>query len=132
MSGWIGVDLDGTLAHHGEWREDRIGEPIPLMLARVKRWVAGGNEVRIFTARCSPLPGVIERGHDLGVLLVVSSPAAVRAVKSVQMIRAWCKAHVGVVLPVTCQKDFAMLELWDDRAIGVRMNTGLRADGRPD
>jgi hypothetical protein len=27
-------------------------------------------------------------------------------------------------LEVTCVKDFAMIELWDDRAVGVLMNTG--------
>lgn len=46
--GWIGVDLDGTLAHYDGWKgETHIGKPIPLMLARVKRWLAEGKEVRI-------------------------------------------------------------------------------------
>lgn len=37
MSGWIGVDLDGTLAFYDSWRGiDHIGAPIPLMLQRVK------------------------------------------------------------------------------------------------
>jgi hypothetical protein len=50
--GWIGVDLDGTLAHYSEWKgPDSIGEPVPLMLARVKEWLAKGLEVRIVTAR---------------------------------------------------------------------------------
>jgi hypothetical protein len=35
--GWIGIDLDGTLAFRGEWQgHNHIGEPIPLMLKRVK------------------------------------------------------------------------------------------------
>ena len=34
---WIGVDLDGTLARYDGWRGlDRIGEPVPVMLARVR------------------------------------------------------------------------------------------------
>ncbi len=53
MSGWIGVDLDGTLAHYDGWAgPESIGEPIPLMMARVREWLALGREVRIFTARC--------------------------------------------------------------------------------
>ncbi|MEI8285241.1 MAG: hypothetical protein WCG52_09650, partial [bacterium] len=50
--GWIGVDLDGTLA---EFIGDMsfIGEPIMPMLNRVKTWLANGREVRIFTARAA-------------------------------------------------------------------------------
>ena len=50
QSGWIGVDLDGTLAKYGIW-DGSIGEPIPLMVERVKIWIALGVEVKIFTAR---------------------------------------------------------------------------------
>lgn len=51
--GWIGVDLDGTLAHYAGWvGPDHIGEPIPAMLARVQQWIAEGRTVKIFTARC--------------------------------------------------------------------------------
>jgi hypothetical protein len=50
--GWIGVDLDGTLAFHGEWLgHTYIGKPVPLMLDRVKQWLSQGTEVRIVTAR---------------------------------------------------------------------------------
>ena len=41
-------------------------------------------------------------------------------------IQAWCVEHIGVALPVTNEKDFAMTELWDDRAVGVHRNTGVR------
>ena len=51
-NGWIGVDLDGTLAYYDQWRGAlHIGEPIPVMLERVKRWLDEGKDVRIFTAR---------------------------------------------------------------------------------
>src|SRR5690349_18780615 len=54
MSGWIGVDLDGTLAEYHGWKGvEHIGPPIPEMVARVKQWLAEGRDVRIFTARCS-------------------------------------------------------------------------------
>ena len=36
-SGWIGVDLDGTLAEYHGWKgSEHIGPPIPLMVERVK------------------------------------------------------------------------------------------------
>jgi hypothetical protein len=110
--GWIGVDLDGTLAEyqHGYAQRLHIGEPIALMLARVKAWRAAGTEVRIFTAR-------------------VSGPAKHR-IPTKALIEAWCLEHVGEVLPVTCRKDYAMVELWDDRAVQVVKNTGARADGK--
>lgn len=35
--GWIGVDLDGTLAKHGNWYgEDNIGEPMKKYRQNIK------------------------------------------------------------------------------------------------
>lgn len=103
MSGWIGVDLDSTLAYHAGGLG--IGAPVPLMLARVQQWLAQGKHVKIMTARAS-VPSLIPE------------------------VEAWCLKHLGRVLEVTNQKDFAMLELWDDRAIQVVPNTGERVDGK--
>ena len=51
-TGWIGVDLDGTLAHYDGWKGvDHIGDPVPKMLMRVLDWRRQGLAVRIFTAR---------------------------------------------------------------------------------
>ena len=37
---WVGVDLDGTLAHWDGWKGvEHIGEPIQPMIARVNAWV---------------------------------------------------------------------------------------------
>jgi len=113
--GWIGVDLDGTLAEYHGWPADGgVGKPVPLMVARVKKWLAEGVEVRIVTARVSGegLPG---RDPDQR-----------------RKIQEWCLEHVGVVLPVTCVKDFQMICLYDDRAVQIIENTGLRADGVDD
>jgi hypothetical protein len=44
----------------------------------------------------------------------------------------WCEEHIGVRLPITCTKDYGMVELWDDRAVQVIPNTGDRADQRSD
>lgn len=116
-SGWIGVDLDGTLAEYktGDGIET-IGPPIPVMLERVKHWVALGVEVRIVTARVA----ACNRANDGGVVDSVEFAAA-----QDKMIREWCKEHVGQELQTTACKDFQMVELWDDRARQVISNTGV-------
>lgn len=107
MSGWIGVDLDGTLAVYGGWQgADHIGEPVPLMVERVREWLAKGIEVRVFTAR-------VAFDEDGTVA---------------ESIAVWCEQHVGQRLAVTCAKDYGMVELWDDRCVQVVPNTGRRAD----
>lgn len=98
--GWIGVDLDGTLAFYESWQGiEHIGEPVPLMLAHVKNWLRQGIEVRIFTARATQQ-------------------------EAIPYIHEWCIKHIGQPLKVTNVKDYAMIELWDDRAVGVIHNTG--------
>ena len=106
--GWIGVDLDGTLAHYDHWRgPDHIGEPIPAMVGRVKQWLANGWEVRIFTARVS---------HDLN---------HVHHAWFLEALKAWLTRAGLPQLQATNVKDFQMVELWDDRAVQVVPNTGV-------
>ena len=107
MNSWIGVDLDGTLAHYDHWRgEDHIGAPVPAMLQRVKDWISQDIEVKIFTARvCN------KDGRDVE--------------HSARLIADWCEKHIGHRLEVTCQKDFGMIQLWDDRCVQVVPNTGV-------
>jgi len=121
QSGWVGVDLDGTLAKYGIWNGG-IGDPIPLMVERVKKWLAEGVEVRIFTARVGSGGGYSAesgRSDDDGF-----------AAEQRALIEAWCEKHIGCKLPVTATKDFRMIELWDDRAVQVVVNTGQRVDGK--
>lgn len=109
-SGWIGVDLDATLAHYEGWQgTDHIGAPIKPMVDRVKTWLAAGRTVKIFTARF----------HGHGMPLIGGGEADV-----VTPIKAWCREHIGVELEVTNRKDFDMIELWDDRCVQVVANTG--------
>jgi hypothetical protein len=109
--GWIGVDLDGTLAEYHGWKGvDVIGAPIPAMVERVKQWLAEGRDVRIFTAR-------------------VATDDTLERLTARKHIAAWTLRHVGAELPATNVKDFGMVELWDDRAVTVEQNTG-RALGR--
>lgn len=113
--GWIGVDLDGTLAKYDGWRgPEHIGEPVPRMVLRVRRWLVSGRDVRIFTARVGPQCSTAD------------------ALKIRAAVDAWCIEHLGERLPITATKDFAMVELWDDRCVQVVPNTGERADGVDD
>lgn len=105
--GWIGVDLDGTLAHYEGWKGiEHIGAPIAPMVDRVKRWIEEGKDVRIFTAR-----------------VATSDEAELKAV--LYRIELWCHEYIGRSLQVTNVKDFGMVELWDDRAVQVTTNTGV-------
>lgn len=111
--GWIGVDLDGTLAKYGDRFEGptHIGEPVPKMLERVKKMLAEKKRVKVFTAR------------------VHSDQPAEQLALVRRAIDMWCLLHIGQTLEVTNVKDFRMRELWDDRAIQVEKNTGRRMDG---
>jgi hypothetical protein len=122
--GWIGVDLDGTLAEYTNWAgPTEIGKPIPLMLARVRAWLDAGKEVRIFTARVYPLgylPGDLIPPADQHIFNYEQRVAFAAA----HAIHVWCVEHLGRTLPLTCIKDYHMQELWDDRAVQVEKNTG--------
>lgn len=119
MSGWIGVDLDGTLAeYHGWVSEEHIGKPIPLMVYRVKKWIAEGREVRIFTARVDGGKAAILLGDENG-----QNFENVDRIRGI--IETWCQEHIGTVLPITNVKDYGMVELWDDRCVQVIPNTGV-------
>jgi hypothetical protein len=109
--GWIGVDLDATLAEYNGWHGPyHVGAPIKAMADRVKAWLAAGIKVKIFTARAS-------EPRDQAVIYAIEQ---------------WCERHLGQVLEVTNQKDYLMIQLWDDRAVQVTPNTGMRADGEPE
>ena len=102
--GWIGVDLDGTLAMHGGGAVGEIGAPIPAMVDRVKAWLAEGREVRIFTARVSGPSDLADEQRGL--------------------VAVWCLEHLGAILAVTNEKDYGMVSLYDDRCVAVETNTG--------
>jgi hydroxymethylpyrimidine pyrophosphatase-like HAD family hydrolase len=98
--GWIGVDLDGTLAHYEGWKgATHIGDAVPRMLERVKDWIDKGHQVKIFTARANdPI--------------------------SIPYIKLWLEQNGLPELEITATKDFAMIVLWDDRCVQVVPNTG--------
>lgn len=125
--GWIGVDLDGTLAHYDGWvAPTHIGAPVPLMLERVKGWLAEGREVRIFTARIWPVALSVPGSSGSGAARFMMGPDPSEAIDT---IRAWCIEHVGQDLAITCVKDYGMVVLYDDRAVQVKPNTGILVEG---
>jgi len=117
--GWIGVDLDGTLAKYDGWTGDpfHIGPPIPRMVDRVKEWLRNEQQVWIVTAR-------VNFEGRVGVEETPEYQAQVH-----QTIAKWCLEHIGQALPVTYKKNYSMIELWDDRCVQVTPNTGERVDG---
>lgn len=98
--GWIGVDLDGTLAEYntGDGVET-IGKPIVPMMERVKNWLACGCTVKIMTARA-------DREEQQ------------------KIVKAWLEEHGIGGLEVVNRKNFEMVQLWDDRVVVVEHNTG--------
>lgn len=97
----IAVDLDGTLAEHSPGKFDRnvIGDPVPKMLARVKRWLKEGEAVSIFTARAA-------------------DP------KNIPPVRRWLKEHGLSGCDVTNEKTPDMERFYDDRAVSIQRDTG--------
>lgn len=112
MTPWIGVDFDRTLCTYGD--DDytvvkdipTFGKPVPAMVNRVKAWLAQGQVVRVVTARVSS--GAWDRKDQR------------------EAIYKWCLEHLGQVLTVTAEKDYSMVELWDDSVVRVERNTGRR------
>lgn len=100
--GWIGIDLDGTLAesHTGE----QIGKPIVSMVNKIQQWIAEGQDVRIVTARAVTLSGIAT-------------------------VQRWLITQGLPLLTVTNMKDRHMLKLLDDRAIRIEKNTGIVCSG---
>ncbi|WP_397384050.1 hypothetical protein, partial [Prosthecobacter sp.] len=100
-SGWIGVDLDGTLARSDPAKSPNyIGAPVPQMIKRVRYWIKTGRTVKIFTSRAGDPDDEIR-------------------------INQWCVRHGLPELEITNRKDHKMLALWDHRAVGLVRNLGV-------
>lgn len=101
-------DFDGTVCTFHGWRGQLVlGEPIPRMVARIKRLLAEGDEVFIYTARLNDDPALADAGNEA----------------TIAAIQAWCKLHVGQELPVHQKRMFE--RLYDDMAVQVVQNTGM-------
>lgn len=111
--GWIGIDLDSTLAHYAAGQWPQIGLPVQPMLDFVKDLIDNGHDVRIMTAR-------------VGGLFKPDADPYERQDAREQKARVeeWCEKHIGKKLVVTAVKDYDMALLYDDRAVTVEANTG--------
>jgi hypothetical protein len=97
---WTGVDLDGTLAYLDRNSSyDEVGEPVPAMMALVRKMINNGIRIKIFTARAE-------------------DP------EQIPIIRKWLKDNNLPKLEITNMKDYNMQRLYDDRCIQVERNTG--------
>lgn len=116
-AGWVGVDLDGVLAEYHGWKgHDYIGEPIWPMVEKVRQWIKEGKEVKVFTARVGVGRGFSEHSQAEDTQEFADAQR--------EMIEDWTEEIIGTRLEVTAQKDWAMMELWDDRAVQMVPNTG--------
>lgn len=102
--GWVGFDLDGTLAVYDRWRGiEHVGAPIKPIVAILREMVAEGRPVKIFTARVADEKSAPEvRRH----------------------VWAWLEKQGLPPIEITNIKDFQMISLYDDRAIQVVPNEG--------
>lgn len=99
--GWIGVDLDGTLAvHEGAFDPTYVGDPIPSMLKFVQWLIQSGETVKIMTARAS------DQDH-------------------IPVVEDWLEKNGLAGVEVTNIKDPGMKMLIDDRAVRAGKNQGL-------
>lgn len=82
---WIGVDFDGTIAFSIKNRTSpyELGEPIPDMVDRVKKWLAEGYTVKLLTARMN-IKSSTGTDRDLN--------------KMRQLLEAWCLQHIGTAV----------------------------------
>lgn len=108
--GWVGFDLDGTLAVYDKWEGiDHIGEPVKPMVDLIKKLRADGKVVKILTARVAPR----------------ENPELLGNLDAKFFITRWCEKHLGFVPEITHEKDHLMLELYDDRVKQVIPNKGV-------
>lgn len=108
--GWIGFDLDGTLAVYDEWEGiDHIGEPVKPMVDLIKKLHDEGKIVKILTARVAPR----------------ENPELLGGCDAKFFITRWCERNLGFVPEITHEKDHLMLELYDDRVKQVIPNKGV-------
>lgn len=94
--GWVGFDLDGTLA---ATTDKEIGPLVPAMAAILREHFRAGVDCRIFTARA--------QWHSEQL-----------------KVQAWLQQHGLPVLRITNVKDDKCFQIWDDRAVSVGKNTG--------
>lgn len=122
LPGWVGFDLDGTLAeYHGWVSVHNIGSPIEPMIQILFDHIVIGNDCRIFTAR-------IYREIELLSSPFLTDTRKKELITEIHQtkiaIKQWLYKLGLPNLPVTCIKDMSMSLLYDDRCRQVETNTG--------
>lgn len=112
------VDFDKTLAYYeSKWKARKVGPAIPEMVDQVKKWLAQGDKVTIFTARISQLYDPDEaRINDVAA--------------QIDMIRTFCKENGLPELPITAVKKKEFTHFYDDKAFHVIPNKGRIIEGQ--
>lgn len=86
--GWIGFDLDGTIAHYEDFEgAGIIGKPIQNTIAIMRRYLESGIECRILTARISPVT------HMRGEIDLIDYSGHIEAVTAAKAIWTWLAAQ---------------------------------------
>lgn len=102
----IAIDLDKTLAYHSSgWGISKIGPPIEPMVENVKKWLAKGYKVTVFTARMS------HSGEELET--------------QIQLITKFLRDAGLPNLHKTATKLPEFTHIIDDRAYHVSPNSGI-------
>lgn len=129
MQKWLGIDFDGTLSKYDGWVScSHVGDPVSQMVDRIKFFQKKfpDIEVRIFTARWYPMAYVLrDKITQEDILQCEPNSDEHRSFLSAFAIQVFCLDHFGFVVPITCMKDFGMIELWDDRCVQVYPNEGI-------
>lgn len=98
---WVGFDFDGTLAESVEINHNtemhKVGKPIPVMIERLKFWLATGFCCKIFTAR-------------------MSHPDSMIRISVVESMHKFCTDNSLPILEVVAAKDHRMFLFYDDRS----------------
>lgn len=107
----IAVDFDGTLADDSRVKYPECGPPVWRMVERVRRWIAEGHEVVLFTARLAEKD--VHRERD-----------------QVKRLTEWLDLYGihntdGTVIAMTAWKLPKFDEFWDDKAVRVARNLGV-------
>lgn len=97
---WYGFDFDGTLVKQKKFPD--YGKPIEKMVARVKRYLAQGKNVKIFTARAA-------------------TPEQKKVVSD------WTLQHIGQRLEVTNEKDHLCIRIIDNIARRAMADGSIKA-----
>lgn len=105
----IALDFDKTLCtHKSDWDLEAVGSPIIPMVEYLKRWLAAGHRVSIFTARVSP------KWHSMQQIV------AARALITNFLQSQGITQH----LDITSEKEPCFSHIIDDRAYHVAANEG--------